>query len=77
MGVLSEDPLSNFRGHLQVIMRNISPGGLGFGSPVAFRPGTTYAVRIGTGPLHLKGNLRIVSSRPARDGSYHVGAMFI
>jgi hypothetical protein len=77
MGVLGESSPASARGHLQVMMMNISPGGVGFGSPVAFRPGMTYSMRIGTGALHLKANLQIISSRPRRDGSFQVGAKFV
>ncbi len=77
MGVLSENSPSSVRGHLQVMTMNISPGGVGFGSPVAFRPGMTFSMRIGTGPLHLKANLQIVSSRPRIDGTFQVGAKFV
>ncbi|HEX8520644.1 MAG TPA: hypothetical protein VF669_00225 [Tepidisphaeraceae bacterium] len=77
IGILSEDVDAEFRGHLQVNVFDVCTGGVGFGSPVAFRPGTQYAMRIGTGPLHLKAKLQIVSSRPREDGMFDVGAKFV
>jgi hypothetical protein len=77
VGMLSEEAEAKFRGHLQVMVMNVSPGGLGFGSPVPFRPGTVYAMRIGTGTVHLKAKLQIVSSRLNADGTFGVGAKFL
>ena len=61
---------------LEVAVLNLSPHGCAFRSPVAFRPGTTYTMRIGTGPLYLASTLFVVSSRPRRDGNFDVGARF-
>jgi hypothetical protein len=77
IGTLSEDATAHFRGHLQIMVLNVSPGGVGFGSPVAFRPGSVYAMRIGTGTIHLNAKLQIVSSKPNDDGTYAVGAKFL
>ncbi len=77
IGTLSEDAKARFGGHLQVIVFNVSPGGVGFGSPVAFRPGSVYTMRIGTGTVHLNAKLQIVSSKPKTDGTYAVGARFV
>jgi hypothetical protein len=76
VGVLAEESDLQFRNQLQVLVLNVSVGGVGFRSPVAFRPGATYAMRIGTGPLHLKARLQIISSRPREDGTFDVGAKF-
>jgi len=51
--------------------------GCAFRSPVAFRQGATYTMRIGTGPLHLTSTLRIISSRDRDDGFFDVGAKFV
>jgi hypothetical protein len=57
---------------------NISTGGLGFPRPPSpSRRGSLYGMRIGTGPLHLKARLAIISSRARQDGSFDVGAKFV
>ena len=61
---------------LEVAIVNVSPHGCGFRSPVPFRPGATYTMRIGTGPLYLASTLCIVSSRDRSDGLFDVGAKF-
>ena len=61
---------------LQVTIVNISAHGCGFRSPVPFRPGVVYTMRIGTGPLYLASTLQIVSSRDRSDGFFDVGAKF-
>ena len=76
-GVIAEDGDVHFRTQLQVMVMNISTGGVGFRAPVAFRPGSLYTMKIGTGPLHLKSRLQIVSSRPREDGAFDVGAKFV
>ena len=77
VGVLAEDSDTLFRNQLQVLVMNVSVGGVGFRAPVPFRAGSIYAMRIGTGPLHLKARLQIISSRPRDDGTYDVGAKFV
>jgi len=62
---------------LEVAVLNVSLQGCAFRSPVPFRPGATYCLRIGTGPLHLTSTLRIVSSRDRADGTFEVGARFV
>lgn len=62
---------------LEVAVIDVSLSGCGFRSPVAFRPGAVYQMRIGTGPLHLTSTLRIISSRDRADGMYDVGAKFV
>ena len=62
---------------LEVAVLNVSPAGCAFRSPVAFRPGAVYTMRIGTGPLHLTSTIRIISSRGRADGLYEVGARFV
>src|SRR5688500_20257869 len=59
---------------LEVAVLNLSPHGCAFRSPVAFRPGTTYTMRIGTGPRYLASTLLRVLSPPRRDGSLDRGA---
>ena len=78
-GVLTADGdgQRGFKSQLQVLVMNVSLGGVGFRSPVAFRPGSIYSLRIGTGPLHLSSRLQIISSRDREDGTYDVGAKFI
>ena len=61
---------------LEVTIVNLSPHGCGFRSPVPFRPGATYTMRIGTGPLYLSSTLQIVSSRDRSDGCFDIGAKF-
>ena len=61
---------------LEVAIVNLSPHGCGFRSPVPFRPGATYTMRIGTGPLYLASTLQIVSSRDRSDGCFDIGAKF-
>ena len=77
VGVIADDADPQFRNQLQVLVMNVSVGGVGFRAPVAFRPGSLYAMRIGTGPLNLKARLAIVSSRPRTDGTFDIGAKFI
>jgi hypothetical protein len=62
---------------LEVAVLNVSLHGCAFRSPVAFRPGATYSMRIGTGPLHLTSTIRIISSRDRADGTFDVGAKFV
>jgi hypothetical protein len=62
---------------LEVAVLNVSLTGCAFRSPVAFRPGAIYTLRIGTGPLHLTSTLRIISSRDCPDGRHDVGARFV
>jgi hypothetical protein len=62
---------------LEVSVLNVSLHGCAFRSPVAFRPGGTYSMRIGTGPLHLTSTIRVVSSRDRADGTFDVGAKFV
>jgi hypothetical protein len=73
LGVLTE-----FDGdkQLQVTVCDISPDGCCFRSPVPFRPGTRYSMRIGTGPLYLASTLDILASRARSDGTFDVGARF-
>ena len=77
VGLLSAEGESQFKNQLEVLVLDVSLGGVGFRAPVAFRVGATYALRIGSGPLHLKARLRIVSSRNRDDGMFDVGAKFI
>ncbi|MEA2709514.1 MAG: hypothetical protein QOF78_2115 [Phycisphaerales bacterium] len=75
LGVLSETDGDDKQ--LEVAVLNVSPHGCAFRSPVAFRPGAIYTMRIGTGPLYLASTLRIVSSRDRCDGFFEVGAKFV
>jgi hypothetical protein len=77
IGVIADQSDGHFRNQLQVLVQNISTGGLGFRAPVAFGRGFLYGMRIGTGPLHLKARLQIVSSRVRSDGGFDVGAKFV
>jgi hypothetical protein len=76
-GLLTAEGNSQFKSQLQVLVVDVSLGGVGFRSPVAFRSGSIFALRIGSGPLHLSGRIRIISSRDREDGTYDVGAKFI
>ena len=75
LGVLTETNAADKQ--LEVAVLNVSLHGCAFRSPVAFRPGATYTMRIGTGPLHLTSTLRIISSRDRSDGFFDVGAKFV
>ena len=75
LGVLTE-PNSPDK-PLEVAVVNVSPTGCAFRSPVAFRPGAVYAMRIGTGTVRLTSTLRIISSRDRSDGLFDVGAKFV
>ncbi len=75
LGVLTETHASDKQ--LEVTVINVSLQGCAFCSPVPFRPGATYTMRIGTGTLHLASTLRIISSRDRSDGFYDVGAKFV
>src|SRR5689334_5478580 len=57
-----------FHCQLQVLVMNVSLGGVGFRSPIAFKPGSEFTLRIGSGPLHLQSKLKIISSRTREDG---------
>lgn len=56
---------------------NVSCGGIGFRSQSHFDEGSTHGVRIGSGPLHLSGSVRILSCRVRPDGACDVGAQFL
>ena len=77
VGVLAEETDQQFANQLQVLVMDVSLSGVGFRAPVPFRNGSIYAMKIGTGPLHLKARLEIVSSRPREDGTFDVGAKFV
>ena len=73
-GVLTEN---NSDLQLQVSVLNVSQQGCAFRAPVAYRPGTIYTMRIGTGPLHLTSTIRIITSRDRADGFFDIGAKFV
>ena len=75
LGVLTE--LHGADNQLQVSVINVSLQGCAFTSPVPFRAGAAYTMRIGTGPLHLSSTIRIISSRDRADGLFDVGAKFV
>ena len=62
---------------LEVAVSDVSLHGCSFRSPVPFRAGAAYTLRIGTGGLHLASTLRIISSRDRADGFFDVGAKFV
>jgi hypothetical protein len=62
---------------LQVMVMNVSLHGVGFRSPVEFREGETFQMRIGAGPLHLASKFQVVSSRMRGDGTWDVGGKFV
>ena len=59
-----------------VVVENLSLGGVGFHSPQRYRPGSVWRITFGTGPLFLNARVRIVSCRQQGDGTYEVGAEF-
>ena len=73
LGVLSEIDGDK---QLQVTVVTLGADGCTFRSPVPFRPGETYTLRIGTGPLYLASTLTIVSSRDGSDGCFDIAAKF-
>jgi hypothetical protein len=75
VGVLTETNASDKQ--LEVSIVNVSLQGCAFRSPVPFRPGSTYTMRIGTGGLHLTSTLRVISSRDRAEGDYDIGARFV
>ena len=75
LGVLTEQNAADKQ--LEVAVLNVSLHGCAFRSPVAFRQGALYTMRIGTGPFHLTSTLRIISSRDRADGFFDVGAKFV
>lgn len=60
----------------QVMVCNLSLGGVGFRSAQRFAPGESYRITLGSGPLFLNARLCIVSCRSRPDGMYDVGAEF-
>jgi hypothetical protein len=60
----------------QVLVCNLSLGGVGFRSAIRFLAGEMYRITLGTGPLVLNARLRIVSCRVRADGTFDVGAAF-
>ena len=62
---------------LQVTVTTLGADGCTFRSPVPFRPGETYTLRIGTGPLYLASTLKIIASRGRSDGKFDVAASFL
>ena len=74
LGILTE---ANSDLRLEVSVLNVSLHGCAFRTPVAYRPGATYTMRIGAGPLHLTSTIRIISSRDRADGFFDIGAKFV
>ena len=62
---------------LDVTVTAISADGCSIRSPVPFRPGATYTLRIGTGPLYLASTLKISSTLDRSDGFFDVAANFV
>ncbi len=62
---------------LQVMVLNVSLHGVGFRSPVEFKPGARYAMRIGAGPLHLSSTFEVISSRSRPEGMWDIGGRFV
>ena len=77
LGVIGTLTEANSDKQLDVNVLNVSLHGCAFRSPVPHRPGSSYAMRIGTGPLHLTSTIRIISSRDRSDGFYDIGAKFV
>ena len=62
---------------LQVMVLNVSLHGVGFRSPVEFKAGDSFDMRIGAGPLHLTSRFQVVASRLRDDGTWDVGGKFV
>jgi len=62
---------------MQVLIVDVSLGGVGFRSPAEFTSGTLWRIHIGTGPIFLSSRLKVIGSRPRKDGTWEVGAEFL
>ena len=60
----------------QVLVRNLSLGGVGFRAGCRFQAGETYRITLTSGALFLNARLRIVNCRARTDGTFDVGAAF-
>ncbi len=60
----------------QVLVCNLSLGGVGFRCSQKIRVGETYRITLGTGPLFLNARIRIMNVRSRPDGAFDVGAEF-
>ena len=60
----------------EVRVFDVSRHGVGFRCEQKLGVGSSYRIRIGTGPLHLGGLIRIVNARPCPDGGSHYGGEF-
>ncbi|HEV2296659.1 MAG TPA: PilZ domain-containing protein [Tepidisphaeraceae bacterium] len=76
-GTVTLDDSATDPRQLQVMVMNVSLHGVGFRSPVEFREGGVFQVRIGAGPLHLSSKFEVVSSRMRGDGTWDVGGKFV
>ena len=76
-GTVTLDESSTDPRQLQVMVLNVSLHGVGFRSPVEFREGAAFQMRIGAGPLHLSSKFQVVSSRMREDGTWDVGGKFV
>ena len=76
-GTVTLDESATDPRQLQVMVLNVSLHGVGFRSPVEFREGATFQMRIGAGPLHLSSKFQVVSSRMREDGTWDVGGRFV
>src|SRR5688500_20305941 len=76
-GTVTLDESATDPRQLQVMVLNVSLHGVGFRSPVEFREGASFQMRIGAGPLHLSSKFQVVSSRMREDGTWDVGGRFV
>ena len=60
----------------QVVVCNLSLGGVGLVCDHRYRLGTHWRITLGNGPLLLNAKVRVVSCRQRADGRFDVGCEF-
>lgn len=76
-GVIFPEDADDDEHRRPIFVFNVSRGGLGFRSQSHFNEGSTFGVRIGTGPLHLTGRIQVLHCRVRPDGACDVNAQFL
>ena len=61
----------------EVVLRNVSPEGAGFVSPVAFDRGEAVSLKIGLGPTRRPRPAEVAFVRRRADGRFDVGVRFV
>jgi len=60
----------------QVVVCNLSLGGVGLVCDHRYRCGTMWRITLGNGPLLLNAKVRVISCRARADGRFDVGCAF-